>query len=105
MFLLKHESESQNWSRDINKIQTKFPWYNTNLLSLTDLVYLLFTPNRVKKGNCYGHRRKLVFKGTIMQIEKAKINDGLSVSKVSWKFRIPTVYNFGVIYPSNLQYS
>ena len=28
-------------------------------------------------------------KGTVIQIEKALINDCLSVSKVSWKFRIP----------------
>ena len=35
-------------------------------------------------------------KGTVMQIEKALINDRLSVSKVSWKFRIPTIYNFAV---------
>ena len=32
-----------------------------------------------------------------MQIEKALINDRLRVSKVSWKFRIPIIYNFGVI--------
>ena len=29
-----------------------------------------------------------------MQIEKALKNDRLHVSKISWKFRIPTVYNF-----------
>ena len=34
-----------------------------------------------------------------MQIEKALINDRLRVTKVSWKFRIPTTYNFVVIYP------
>ena len=33
-----------------------------------------------------------------MQIEKAMINDRLRVSKVSWKFRISTVYGFAVIY-------
>ena len=37
-----------------------------------------------------------------MQIEKALINERLRVSKVSWKFRIPTVSNFTVIYPWNL---
>ena len=37
-------------------------------------------------------------KGTIMQIEKALINDGLCVSKVTGKFHIPTIYNFAVIY-------
>ena len=37
-----------------------------------------------------------------MQIEKALINDCLQVSKVSWKFHIPTIYNFAVICPWNL---
>ena len=40
-----------------------------------------------------------------MQIEKALINDPLRVSKVSWKFRIRTIYNFAVIYPWNLVFS
>ena len=35
-----------------------------------------------------------MIKGTIMQIEKALINDRLSVLKVSWKLFIPTIYNF-----------
>ena len=34
-----------------------------------------------------------------MQIEKALTNDRLSLSKVSLKFRITTIYNFSVIYP------
>ena len=34
-----------------------------------------------------------------MQIEKAMINDRLRVSKVSWKFRILTIYNFAAIHP------
>ena len=34
-----------------------------------------------------------------MQIEKALMNDHLRVLKVSLKFRIPTIYNFAVIYP------
>ena len=44
-------------------------------------------------------------KGTVMQIEKAPINDRLRVSKVSWKFRIPTIYNSAVIYLWNLLFS
>ena len=40
-------------------------------------------------------------KGTAIQIEKALIHDRLHVSKVSWKFRISTAYNFAVIYPWN----
>ena len=38
-------------------------------------------------------------KGAVMQIEKELTYDRLPVSKVSWKFRIPTVYNFAVNYP------
>ena len=34
-----------------------------------------------------------------MQIKKALINDHLLTSKVSWKFRIPPIYDFAVIYP------
>ena len=40
-----------------------------------------------------------------MQIGKPLINDRLRVSKVSWKFRIPTIYSFTVIYPWNLLFS
>ena len=32
-----------------------------------------------------------------MQIEKALINDRSRISKVSWKFRIPFIYNIAVI--------
>ena len=32
-----------------------------------------------------------------MQIEKVLINDRIHVSKVSEKFRIPTIYNFAVM--------
>ena len=39
------------------------------------------------------------FKGTAMEIKKALINDSLRVSKVSWKFHIPTIYTVTVIYP------
>ena len=35
-----------------------------------------------------------MIKETIMEIEKALINDRLSVLKVSWKLFIPTIYNF-----------
>ena len=45
------------------------------------------------------------FKGTVMQIEKALMDDCLHVSKLSWKFRIPTNYNFAVIFPWNELFS
>ena len=44
-------------------------------------------------------------KGTVMQIEKALINDRLHVSKVFWKFCIPTISNFAVIYQWILLFS
>ena len=34
------------------------------------------------------------FKSTVIKIDKALINDRLHDSKVSWKFRIQTIYNF-----------
>ena len=46
-----------------------------------------------------------VLKGTVMQIEKVLINDCLRISKLSRKFRMPTIYNFEVIYPWNLPFS
>ena len=48
---------------------------------------------------------KKSLKVIVMQIEEALINDQVHASKVSWKFRIPTIYNTAVIYPWNLQYS
>ena len=42
-----------------------------------------------------------LLKHTIMQIERALINDRLRVPEVSWKFHIPTIYNFAVIYSWN----
>ena len=39
---------------------------------------------------------------TVISIEKLLINDHLRVSKVSWKFRILTSYNFAVIYLWNI---
>ena len=44
-------------------------------------------------------------KGTVMQMEKALIKDRLRASKVPWKIRIPTIFNFAVIYPWNLLFS
>ena len=37
-------------------------------------------------------------KGTAIKIEKALINDYLSISKVPWESRIPNIYNIVVIY-------
>ena len=43
-----------------------------------------------------------MFKGTVVQVEKTVINVRLRVSKSSWKFRFPTIYNFSVMYQWNL---
>ena len=43
--------------------------------------------------------KTLLVEGTVMQIEKALIYDPLRVSKVSWRFRIPTILKFAIIYP------
>ena len=47
---------------------------------------------------CEKNERLKAIKGTVMQIEKALISDPWPISKVSWEFRIPTIYNFEVIY-------
>ena len=36
------------------------------------------------------------------KLKKTLINDNLTISKVSWKFSIPTIYNFAVVYLWNL---
>ena len=40
-----------------------------------------------------------------MRIEKALINDRLHVTKISWKFRSPIIYDFAVIDLWNLLFS
>ena len=45
------------------------------------------------------------FKGTVMQIGKALINDRLPVWIASKTFHIPTIHNFGVIYRWTLLFS
>ena len=47
----------------------------------------------------------MALKATVMEIEKALINDHLRVSKLSWKVHIPTIYNFAVNHPLNLLFS
>ena len=46
---------------------------------------------------CFANMLLLRLKGTVMQIEKALMNDRLRVSKEPWKFGIPTIYDFAVI--------
>ena len=44
-------------------------------------------------------------KGTVMQIEKVLINNRLRDLKVSWKFCVPTICNFAIIYQWKLVFS
>ena len=46
-----------------------------------------------------------MIKRAVMQVKKAMINDRLHASNLSWKFRIPNIYNFAVIYLWNLLFS
>ena len=61
--------------------------------------------NSSTSGNSIKDPKFLLLKGTAMQIEKALTNDCLHVSKISWKFRIPAIYSFAVIYLWNLLFS
>ena len=51
-------------------------------------------------NNCTKNLNKYKFKGTVIQTEKALINDRLRVSKLSRKLCIPTTYIFarGIFY-------
>ena len=44
------------------------------------------------------NKKPTFIKGTVMQMEKTQIYDRLRNSKNSWKFCIPTIYHFAVIY-------
>ena len=68
----------------------KFYFYYKWLIKLLPPILKLFTVT------LYALVKKFL-KGTGMQIEKTLINDPLGVSKLSWKFCIPTIYNFRVI--------
>ena len=65
----------------------------------------------VVEKNCWikdSHRPNInnqTIKGTVLQIEKALINDLLRISNVSWKFHILDIYKFAIIYPRNLLFS
>ena len=60
------------------------------------------------QNNALGYLKydlNLILKGTVIQIEKARKNDRLRVSKVFWKFYISTIYISAVIYPWSLLFS
>ena len=60
------------------------------------------------QNNALGYLKydlNLILKGTVIQIEKARKNDRLRVSKVFWKFYISTICISAVIYPWSLLFS
>ena len=81
------------------------------LLDRIEPDYVKYCPNLVVNGYCLISKSQKVLydskeivqlkkvKGTVIQIEKALTKDRLRVSKVSWKFRISTIYNFCLINP------
>ena len=75
------------------------PW---NFLFSENVAYILTVSKvfSVYKQNF----RNQQFKGKVMQFEKALTNGCLCISKVSWKFRIPTIYNLALTYPWILQF-
>ena len=69
----------------LNRVKRVFP--------TKDNTYI--TSDKSSNGPCLKILVHSLFIGTVMQIEKELMDDRLRVSKV---FRIPTIYNFGVIY-------
>ena len=76
------------------------PWYQTCHFewSVKKRGSIFFCGHTIKplSSPLQSHRQclSLLFKGTVVQIEKALIIDRLGVSKISWKFRIPIICNF-----------
>ena len=78
----------------------------TGLLIYGNSLSHLLNLNLTFETVCIGGRKWFIdFKGTVMQIEKRLVNDRLRASKVSWRFPIPTIYNFALICPWNLLFS
>ena len=84
--------ESINWFPIFKRVHQCISAVTFKLVNMLELViWMKFMSSPLKR--------------TIMQIEKALINDHSRVSKVSWRFCIPTIYNFAVIYRWNLLFS
>ena len=87
-----------------------FHWISKRILVYQFWGQTIFPPESLTKTQymdllIFSRCCKTSIKGTVIQIEKALMNDPLRVSKVSWKFRIRTIYNFPVNYPWNLLFS
>ena len=88
---MPHGASSKNFCKFCN---TFFSSKSTNF---DDKIIMLEKGEAVSKNEEIATHFNNSFKGTFMQTEKALINDGLRFSKESWKFHIPTIYNFAVI--------
>ena len=100
---------AKNTTQDVSVYNTKKMYIITtqeyNKLTSENFTARLAQVNLASKSDIANFVKNDKFKGLVMQIEKVPINDRLRVSKVSQKFHVPTIYNFGVIYPSNLLFS
>ena len=100
---------AKNTTQDVSVYNTKKMYIITtqeyNKLTSENFTARLAQVNLPSKSDIANFVKNDKFKGLVMQIEKVPINDRLRVSKVSQKFHVPTIYNFGVIYPSNLLFS
>ena len=96
------------WDSPFCHITDEFFLWAKLLESLLYNKYMISFMTRKFAPGCYDFKlryfinRLWTIKGIVMQIEKARINDRLRVSKVFWKFCNPTIYNFAEIYPWNL---
>ena len=88
----------------ISRNVQKFSLFKTWLGIKVTVLFISISTLKVLPIFVYIQFKNIEIKGTVMQIEKALINDRLRVSKVSWKFRIPTIYSLAVIYPWNFPF-
>ena len=100
---------AKNTTQDVSVYNTKKMYIVTtqeyNKLTSENFTARLAQVNSASKSDIANFVKNDRFKGLVMQIEKVPINDRLRVSKVSLKFHVPTVYNFGITYLSNLFFS
>ena len=88
-------------SIEIQQVVQKISRFSSSILAIFGdfLDFLTFTCCKeimMSVDNRWYHQL-FSFKGTVIKIKRGMINDRLHVSKVSWKFCIPTIYNFAVI--------
>ena len=91
---------AKNTTQDVSVYNTKNMYIVTtqeyNKLTSENFTARLAQVNSASKSDIANFVKNDRFKGLVMQIEKVPINDRLRVSKVSLKFHVPTIYNFGI---------